>query len=131
MMFSLDIHVLHFFANLVKMFQIDSKNEVEKIGDFKYDACNQKVTINKKTTLCDLTNVLKRLYMNYEIERTEEINSRFEFPLNINLKEFCIEDIVQQITGKQFESEDMIIIIMNRRELIFIWEVHMVDIILV
>ena len=83
----------------------------EKIDDFKCDACNQKVTISKRTTLCDLPNVLviqlKRFYMNYEIERTEKINSRFEFPLNINLKEFCIEDIVQQITGKQFESEDI------------------------
>ena len=83
----------------------------EKIDDFKCDACNQKVTINKRTTLCDLPNVLviqlKRFYMNYEIERTEKINSRFEFPMNINLKEFCIEDIVQQISGKKFESEDI------------------------
>ena len=83
----------------------------EKIEDFKCSNCNQKVTINKRTSLCDLPNVLvvqlKRFYMNYEIERTEKINSRFEFPFNINLKEFCIEDIVTQISGKSFESEDI------------------------
>ena len=83
----------------------------EKIEDFQCDACNQKVTINKRTTLCDLPNVLviqlKRFYMNYEIERTEKINSRFEFPLNINLKEFCIEDIAKQISGEKFETEDI------------------------
>ena len=83
----------------------------EKIEDFKCSNCNQKVTINKRTSLCDLPNVLvvqlKRFYMNYEIEKTEKINSRFEFPFNINLKEFCIEDIVTQISGKNFESEDI------------------------
>lgn len=45
--------------------------------------------------------------MNYEIERTEKINSRFEFPLNINMKEFCIEDI--DFSGKKFENEDIYI----------------------
>lgn len=45
--------------------------------------------------------------MNYEYERTEKINSRFEFPVNINLKEFCIEDIASQILGKNFENEDI------------------------
>ena len=45
--------------------------------------------------------------MNYEIERTEKINSRFEFPLNLNLKKFCIEDIVTQISSKKFEDDDI------------------------
>ena len=81
----------------------------EKIDDFKCSNCNQNVTINKLTSLSDLPNILvfhlKRFYMNYEIERTEKINSRFEFPLNINMKEFCIEDI--EISGKKFENEDI------------------------
>ena len=83
----------------------------EKIDDFKCDNCNQKVTINKRTSLSDLPNVLvfhlKRFYMNYEIERTEKINSRFEFPFNINMKEFCIEDL--EILGKKFENDDIYI----------------------
>ena len=83
----------------------------EKIDDFKCSNCNQNVTISKRTSLCDLPNILvvhlKRFYMNYEIERTEKINSRFEFPMNLNLKQFCSEDIVSQISGKQFEDEDI------------------------
>ena len=83
----------------------------EKIEDFKCSNCNKNVTINKRTSLSDLPNILvfhlKRFYMNYEIERTEKINSRFEFPLNINMKEFCIEDI--DFSGKKFESEDIYI----------------------
>ena len=83
----------------------------EKIEDFKCSNCNKNVTINKRTSLCDLPNVLfihlKRFYMNYEYERTEKINSRFEFPVSINLKEFCIEDIASQISGKNFENEDI------------------------
>ena len=83
----------------------------EKIEDFKCSNCNKNVTISKRTSLCDLPNVLfihlKRFYMNYEYERTEKINSRFEFPVNINLKEFCIEDIASQILGKNFENEDI------------------------
>ena len=83
----------------------------EKIDDFKCDNCKEKVTINKRTLLCDLPNVLvihlKRFYMNYEIERTEKINSRFEFPFEINLKDFSAEKVVSQIYGKQFESDDI------------------------
>ena len=83
----------------------------EKIEDFKCSNCNKNVTINKRTSLSDLPNVLvfhlKRFYMNYEIERTEKINSRFEFPLCINMKEFCIEDI--DFSGKKFENEDIYI----------------------
>ena len=83
----------------------------EKIDDFKCSNCNKNVTISKRTSLCDLPNVLfihlKRFYMNYEYERTEKINSRFEFPVSINLKEFCIEDIASQILGKDFENEDI------------------------
>ena len=83
----------------------------EIIDDFKCSNCNKNVTINKRTSLSDLPNILvfhlKRFYMNYEIERTEKINSRFEFPLEINMKEFCIEDI--EISGKKFENEDIYI----------------------
>ena len=83
----------------------------EKIDDFKCSNCNKNVTINKRTSLCDLPNVLvihlKRFYMNYEYERSEKINSRFEFPLKINLKKFCIEDIISQISENKNENENI------------------------
>ena len=68
----------------------------EYIDDFKCDFCNDKVKIQKRTTLCKLPNTLvihlKRFYMNYENNTTEKINSRFEFPIKINLKNYCVEN---------------------------------------
>ena len=72
----------------------------EKIEQFNCEVCKKKVTISKRTSLAKLPNVLfvhlKRFYMNYETEATEKINSRFEFPKTINLKNFCIENINEQ-----------------------------------
>ena len=69
----------------------------EKIEEFNCETCNKKVTIKKLTSLAKLPNVLfihlKRFYMNYEKEETEKINSKFEFPNTINLKNFCVEEI--------------------------------------
>ena len=86
----------------------------EKIDDFKCSNCNQKVTISKRSSLCNLPNVLvvhlKRFNMNYEIERTEKINSRFEFPKTLNLKSFCVEEIANKINNnnnKEYETEDI------------------------
>jgi ubiquitin carboxyl-terminal hydrolase 9/24 len=46
----------------------------EKIDDFKCDNCQQKVTIEKRTSLAKLPNVLlihlKRFFMNYDISHT-------------------------------------------------------------
>ena len=72
----------------------------EKIGDFNCENCKNKVTITKRTTLADLPNVLivhlRRFWMNYEYFRTEKINSSFTFPTEINLKKFCLEDLMSQ-----------------------------------
>ena len=73
--------------------------EPEKIEQFNCEVCKKKVTISKRTSLAKLPNVLfvhlKRFYMNYETEATEKINSKFEFPNTINLKDFCIEEITK------------------------------------
>ena len=71
--------------------------EPEKIESFNCEVCKQKVNIIKRTSLAKLPNVLfihlKRFYMNYEFERTEKINSKFEFPNTLNLRRFCIEEL--------------------------------------
>ena len=71
----------------------------EKIEEFNCETCKKKVTISKRTSLAKLPNVLfvhlKRFYMNYETEATEKINSKFEFPNTINLKNFCVEEIAE------------------------------------
>ena len=84
----------------------------EIIDDFKCSNCNQKVTINKITSLNKLPNVLvvhlKRFYLDYETCHTRKINSRFEFPKKLNLKLFCIEEIIKNLGSlNQSESEDI------------------------
>ena len=82
----------------------------EKIEEFYCETCKAKVTISKRTSLAKLPNVLfvhlKRFYMNYETEATEKINSKFEFPNTINLKNFCAEEITK-IKDKEQESDEI------------------------
>ena len=82
----------------------------EKIEEFNCETCNKKVTIKKLTSLAKLPNVLfihlKRFYMNYEKEETEKINSKFEFPNTINLKNFCVEEN-SEIQNNSKESDSI------------------------
>ena len=68
----------------------------ETIDGFKCEGCDKIVTIQKRTTLCKLPNILiihlKRFFMNYDYNVTEKINSRFEFLPKIKLKCFCVEN---------------------------------------
>ena len=79
----------------------------EIIDDFKCSHCNQKVTISKVTSLNKLPNVLvvhlKRFYLNYEIFKTMKINSKFEFPKKLNLKQFCVSEIQKNSENKNNE----------------------------
>ena len=81
----------------------------EKIGDFNCESCKNKVTITKRTTLADLPNVLivhlRRFWMNYDQFRTEKINSSFTFPTEINLKKFCLEDLMSQ--NEVYETDEI------------------------
>ena len=86
--------------------------EPEKIEQFNCEKCKEKVTISKRTSLAKLPNVLfvhlKRFYMNYEVERTEKINSKFEFPNTLNLKKFCAEEIYKNNNdGKAYETDEI------------------------
>ena len=84
--------------------------EPEKIEEFNCETCKKKVTISKRSSLAKLPNVLfvhlKRFYMNYETEGTEKINSKFEFPNTINLRNFCVEEITK-IKNPEQESEEI------------------------
>ena len=84
----------------------------EKIEQFNCEKCKKKVTISKRSSLSKLPNVLfvhlKRFYMNYEIERTEKINSKFEFPNTLNLKKYCIEEINKKNNNdNSYETEEI------------------------
>jgi ubiquitin carboxyl-terminal hydrolase 34 len=70
----------------------------EKIEDYKCDTCNKKVTLTKKSSFIELPNViifhLQRICFNYDSLMNEKINSRFEFPKKINMKDYCLKDSV-------------------------------------
>ena len=90
----------------------DSLNKMsvpEIIDDFKCSNCNQKVTISKITSLNKLPNVLvvhlKRFYLNYDIFKTMKINSKFEFPKELNLKKYCISEIQKDSKNKNKNDE--------------------------
>ena len=84
---------------------LQKMNEPEIIDDFKCSNCDQKVTINKILFLSKLPNVLvvhlKRFYLDYDTFSTKKINSKFEFPRELNLKQFCGEEIT-----KKFENSE-------------------------
>ena len=80
----------------------------DKIDDFMCDTCNKKVTITKRTVLSDLPNVLvihlQRIFFNYETNRQEKINSRLEFPRQLNLKQYTIEEITRKEKAKKAQE---------------------------
>ena len=82
----------------------------ETIDDYRCEACRELVKIQKRTTLYKLPNTLivhlKRFSMNYDLNTTEKLNSKFEFPLEINLKKFCIENFQNQSNEIYFKNED-------------------------
>ena len=82
----------------------------EIIEDFKCSNCDKKVTINKITSLNKLPNVLivhlKRFYLDYETFHTQKINSQFEFPKKLNLKQFCVHEITKNISKEAKKEEE-------------------------
>ena len=86
--------------------------EPEIIENFECGTCKKNVNISKRTSLAKLPNVLfihlKRFNMNYESQITEKINSKFEFPNTLNLKNFCVENITKnENTGMPYETCDI------------------------
>ncbi|CAD8116913.1 unnamed protein product [Paramecium sonneborni] len=66
----------------------------EIISDFKCENCNQKVDVNKRQLLAQLPNVLilhlQRIVFNLDTFMNEKINSRLEFPINLDLAQYTI-----------------------------------------
>ena len=88
-------------------------NVPEIIDDFKCSSCGQKVRITKVTSLNKLPNVLvvhlKSFYLNYETFKTKKIDSKFEFTKDLNLKEFCVDEINKNMTNNEKENENLVI----------------------
>ena len=92
---SLDVeNINNIYESLNKYISTDN------IEDYSCEKCNKKVTLEKRALLSDLPNILvihlKRINMNFNEDKIEKINSRFEFPKILNLKNYCIENILNK-----------------------------------
>lgn len=69
----------------------------ETINDFYCDACNKKVDLTKKAVLKRLPNTLivhlNRIIFDMETFTNCKVNDRFEFPQQLNLKEFMLDEV--------------------------------------
>lgn len=69
----------------------------ETISDYECENCRKKVDINKRIVLSSLPNVLiihlQRLVFNLDTLMNEKINSRLDFPHELNMQPFMREEI--------------------------------------
>jgi uncharacterized UBP type Zn finger protein len=70
---------------------------IEEISDYKCDACKQKVNITRRCSLDQFPNILifhlQRLVFSLETFQNEKINSRLEFPFELDIEPFSTEGI--------------------------------------
>ena len=68
----------------------------ENISDYTCSNCNKKVEITKRCVLTSLPNILiihlQRIVFNLDTLMNEKINSRLEFPLELNMESFMKEE---------------------------------------
>lgn len=77
----------------------------ETISDYKCENCLKKVDINKRCVLSSLPNVLiihlQRLVFNLDTLMNEKINSRLEFPQELNMQAFTKQEIERREKEKE------------------------------
>jgi ubiquitin carboxyl-terminal hydrolase 34 len=106
-----DFYTLSLEVNNMKTLHDSLENFIqpERIDEFNCEECKAKVTITKRNLLASLPNVLivhlKRLFYNYENDRNEKINSKLEFPKVLNLKDYCIEEVMRKNAAKKAKED--------------------------
>jgi ubiquitin carboxyl-terminal hydrolase 34 len=82
----------------------------EKIDEYSCDECQRKVSIVKRNSIAELPNVLilhlKRIFFNYDSLSQEKINSRVEFPRQLDMKSYCTEELIKDEAGDEESKED-------------------------
>ena len=70
------------------------------INDYRCDSCNQKVDVYKRNLIAETPNVLivhlQRLVFNFDTFQNDKINTRFEFPNILNLKNYSFKEVMTQ-----------------------------------
>ena len=83
---------------------LDKYINEEYIDGYNCEGCKKNCRISKRNILTSLPNVmiihLQRIFYNWEIEHNEKINSRLEFPKEINMKNYTIEHILNNNENK-------------------------------
>lgn len=69
----------------------------ETINDFYCEHCKKKVDLTKKAVLKRLPNTmivhLNRIIFDMETFTNKKVNDRFEFPQQLNLREFMLDEV--------------------------------------
>ena len=83
----------------------------EIIDDYKCEKCNQKVSLQKWSKIISLPNYinfgLNRFSYDYNTFERIKLNNRFEFPLELDMKEYCdfTEKTPEQINDNEYLYE--------------------------
>jgi len=81
----------------------------EIISDYKCEACQQKVELEKKVGIEKLPNTLiihlQRIVFDFEVFRNHKLNDRVEFPEVLDLKKYMMSEMSTQKKPKK-EEED-------------------------
>ena len=69
------------------------------INDYKCENCNQKVDVEKRQLIAEPPNVLiinlQRIIFNFDTFQNDKINTNFEFPNMLNLKDYSFKAIME------------------------------------
>ena len=79
---------------------LDKLTSEDVISDFKCENCQQKCDVTKRPLIKDCPNVLivylSRMIFDLDVLMNVKINSRFEFPLNMNLKDYTYDNYLHE-----------------------------------
>jgi len=82
----------------------------ETISDYYCETCDKKVDITKRALLADLPNILivhlQRIVFNFDTFENEKINSRLEFPIELDLFPYSKEGVKVQEEKEKVEKEE-------------------------
>ena len=84
---------------------LDKYISEERIEDYKCDVCKKNVSLVKRNSLAELPNVLivhlQRILFDYDNLQNNKINSRLDFPCNLNLKQYSSEVLSSSSKSKE------------------------------
>ena len=69
------------------------------INDYFCETCQKKVDVYKRSLIAETPNVLivhlQRIIFNFDTFQNDKVNTRFEFPNVLNLKDYSFKSVMQ------------------------------------